>query len=71
MGLSVTAVQKALKGADYPASKQDLADLAEENGADHEIIDALQDADAEDFDGPDEVMQALQDHLGDDADDDE
>jgi hypothetical protein len=71
MGLSVTAVQKALKGADYPASREELADLAESNGADDEVIEALRDADAEDFDGPDQVMASLRSHLGDDADDDE
>jgi hypothetical protein len=69
MGLSVTAVRRALKGADYPASKHELADLAEENGADDEIVDALRQTDVEDFDGADEVIEALQDEL--EGDDDE
>jgi hypothetical protein len=71
MALSVTSVQKALKGADYPASREELADLAESNGADDEVIDALREADAEDFDGPDQVMAALKGRLGDDEEDDE
>lgn len=70
MGLTVTEVQKALKGADYPASSEDLADLAEENGADDEIIDAIRGIDEDDLEGPDQVMKALKGQLGDDADDD-
>ncbi|MFN3005019.1 DUF2795 domain-containing protein [Mycolicibacterium wolinskyi] len=34
-------VQKALSGAKYPSSKQDLIEHAKTNGADSEIIDAL------------------------------
>jgi hypothetical protein len=74
MAPSVTDVQKALKGAEYPASKEDLVDLAESNGADDDVIQALRDADAEDFDGPDDVMEALRGNLGGgggDDDDDE
>ncbi len=52
-------VQKALKGADYPASKADLVALAETNGAPEEIIQALQSAEGEQFDGPDAVQRAL------------
>jgi len=69
MGLSVTGVRKALKGAEYPASKHELADLAEDNGADAEVIEALRDIDVEDFDSADEVMEALRDELA--GDDDE
>jgi hypothetical protein len=71
MGVSATAVQKALKGAEYPASKEELAELAEDNGADDDVIEALRDADAEDFDGPDDVMAALRGRIGDDAADDD
>ncbi|MCW2983996.1 MAG: hypothetical protein JWR63_1566 [Conexibacter sp.] len=59
MAPNVTEVQKALKGADYPADRDDLVALAERNGADEEVVDALRDADAESFDGPDQVMAAL------------
>jgi hypothetical protein len=37
----ITEVQKALKGVDYPASKDELADHAERNGADRELVEAL------------------------------
>jgi hypothetical protein len=64
MAPSVTDVQKALKGADYPASREELIDLAESNGADDEIVEALRDADDDDFDGPDQVMAALKGRVG-------
>jgi hypothetical protein len=63
MAPNVTEVQKALKGADYPASRDELIELAERNGADEEVIDALREADEDSFDGPDQVMQALKGQL--------
>jgi hypothetical protein len=66
MGLSVTEVQKALKGAEYPASSDDLADLAESNGADEDVVDAIRGIDEDDLEGPDQVMAALKGQLGDD-----
>jgi Protein of unknown function (DUF2795) len=71
MAPSVTDVQKALKGAEYPASKEDLVDLAESNDAGDDVIQALRDADAEDFDGPDDVMASLRGQLGDEGEDDD
>src|SRR5829696_9673073 len=41
MALQGTEVQKALKGVDYPATKEELASHAEGNGADRELVDAL------------------------------
>jgi hypothetical protein len=64
MAPSVTDVQKALKGADYPASREELIELAESNGADDEVVEALRDADDDDFDGPDQVMAALKGRVG-------
>jgi hypothetical protein len=66
MALQVTEVQKALKGADYPARRDDLVSLAERNGADGELIDALRGADGDAFDSPAEVMKGLSGALGDD-----
>jgi hypothetical protein len=63
MAFNVTEVQKALRGADYPASKEELADLAEGNGADQELVDAIRDLDREDFDGPDDVQEAFRGQL--------
>jgi Protein of unknown function (DUF2795) len=59
MDVNPIEVQKHLGGVDYPASKDEVISTAESNGAPQEIIDALQSADAEQFDGPDDVMGAL------------
>jgi Protein of unknown function (DUF2795) len=64
MAVQVTDVQKALKGADYPASRDDLVSLAERNGADAEVVDALRGADAGEFDSPADVMKAVTGSLG-------
>jgi trehalose-6-phosphatase len=61
MGYQVTEVQKALKGFDYPGSKEDLAKHAEKNGADSDLVKTLRDLDKDSFDGPNAVMSALGD----------
>jgi hypothetical protein len=65
MGVQVTEVQKALKGADYPAGKDDLVRLAESNGADDEVVDALRGMGGGTYDSPADVMKAVQGALGD------
>lgn len=59
MDVNPIELQKHLSGVDYPATKQDLIAAAESNGAPQEIIEALQSADKEQFDGPSAVQQAL------------
>jgi len=59
MDVNPIEVQKHLSGVDYPASKDEVISTAESNGAPQEIIEALQRADADQFDGPDDVMEAL------------
>jgi hypothetical protein len=59
MDLNPIEVQTHLKGVDYPASKADVVAKAEENDAPQEVIEALQQVEAEQFDGPDDVMAAL------------
>jgi hypothetical protein len=59
MDVNPIEVQKHLSGIEYPASKDDVIATAESNGAPQEIIEALQSADREQFDGPDEVQAAL------------
>jgi len=58
----VTEVQKALKGADYPMDGEALAGLAESNGADGELVEALRGL--REVDGPNTVMQELKGRLG-------
>lgn len=58
----VNEVQRYLKGADYPMSGPELAELATSNGAEDELVEALRSVGR--VDGPNTVMQELKDHLG-------
>ena len=66
MSFDVTTVQKALKGVDYPATPDELAEQARTNGADEELVDALEGLDVDEVEGPTGVMSAMKDQLGDD-----
>ncbi|MFF0223887.1 DUF2795 domain-containing protein [Streptomyces sp. NPDC004629] len=57
--MSPIDLQKALKGADYPASRDDLVSLARSNGADDKIVDKLSHAGTRRFDGPNDVQKAV------------
>ena len=59
----VTEVQSALKGASYPATGDELAERAESNGAEPELVDALRGIDRE-VEGPNGVMKELKGSLG-------
>ena len=63
MAFQVTEVQRHLKGASYPSSGGDLAQLAQSNGADDELVDALRGIGGS-VDGPNEVMKHLSGDLG-------
>jgi Protein of unknown function (DUF2795) len=63
MAFQVTEVQKALKGVDYPATREELARHAEGNGADRELVDALRTMKRDSFDGPNAVMKGLKGSL--------
>jgi hypothetical protein len=58
----VTEVQRHLKGADYPADGDALAKLAQGNGADDELVEALRSIKT--VDGPSGVMEQLSGQLG-------
>ncbi|GHH45644.1 hemerythrin domain-containing protein [Streptomyces candidus] len=53
----------ALKGADFPARREDLIRLARDNGASEALVAALANTSAERFDGKDEVRKAVCDDL--------
>lgn len=57
--ISPIDLQKALKGAEYPAGRDDLVSLAQDNGADEELVSKLRDASADRFDGPDDVQKTV------------
>ena len=61
-GFQVTQVQKALKGADYPMDGPALAELAERNGADDDLVQALRPL--REVEGPNGVMKELKGELG-------
>ncbi|WP_019587329.1 DUF2795 domain-containing protein [Deinococcus apachensis] len=52
-------LQKHLKGVSYPASKQDLMDAAEENGADDDVRSMLDELPDEEYETPAAVNKAL------------
>jgi hypothetical protein len=52
-------VQKALKGADYPAKKDQLLKLARQNGADEDVMEALAALGDEEFESPAAISKAL------------
>jgi hypothetical protein len=56
---SPITVQKFLKGAEYPADRNDLLVVADANDAPEEVIEALEALDEATFDGPDDVVEAL------------
>jgi hypothetical protein len=64
MAFQVTEVQKALKGADYPATPQNLADRAESNNAPRELVQTLRGIRKQSFQGPNAVMHELKGQLG-------
>ena len=52
-------LQKALKGASYPASKDDLIATAKANGADDEVMTFLGDLPDREFGGPNGVTTEI------------
>jgi hypothetical protein len=52
-------VQKTLSGVSYPSSKQDIISHAKSNGADQEILDALNKLPDGEISGPDQVQKAV------------
>jgi hypothetical protein len=52
-------LQKALKGAEYPADRESLAELARSNGADDSLVEQLANAGKDRFDGPDDVQKTV------------
>ncbi len=57
-GRSPANVQKFLEGVSYPASKDDLIERAEENGAPEEVMETIRSLPADRFGGPQDVMKA-------------
>ncbi|MEF9481479.1 DUF2795 domain-containing protein [Ralstonia sp. 1B3] len=52
-------IQKALKGASYPAKKQELLKTAQANGADDSTLKTLRDMPDDEYDTPAAVSKAV------------
>ncbi|MDP9353521.1 MAG: DUF2795 domain-containing protein [Chloroflexota bacterium] len=52
-------VQKFLKGLDYPASKQDVLQKAEQEGADEDVRSTLEQLPEEQFETPAAISKAI------------
>ncbi|SHG90113.1 Protein of unknown function [Geodermatophilus nigrescens] len=55
--MSPIDIQKALKGIEYPASKEQLLEHAK--GGDKEVLDALQKIEDREYEGPSGVSAAV------------
>ena len=51
--------QQYLEGADYPASKEEVAATAESNGAPDELVERIRALSTPEFSGPKEIMEEL------------
>ena len=61
MAFQITDVEKALKGVSYPADGSALAEAARGNGADEDLVKALEGM--REVDGPNGVMKELKGQL--------
>ena len=52
-------IQKALKGMDYPAGKEDIVKHAEQHGGSDEVVEALKKIDDREYGGPSGVSSAV------------
>ena len=52
-------VQKALGGIEYPASKDDIVEKAEQSGAGDDVLEALRGIPDKEYEGPTEVSEAV------------
>lgn len=57
--LNPIELQKALKGVDYPASKQDLMKALDSNGASDNVRNALEQLPDKSFETPADVTEAV------------
>jgi hypothetical protein len=54
-------IQRHLKGADYPADREELLETARSEDAPPDVVEALESLpEDEEFDGPDEIMEAIE-----------
>jgi len=59
MPINPIELQKALKGLDYPASKDEIVELASKNGVGDDIRAALEGLPDKQYDDPTDVNEAV------------
>ena len=59
MSISMVEVETHLRGAMYPASREELVALAAANGAPDEVVDELRALGPTRFTGPEDVIEQL------------
>lgn len=57
--VSPAQLQQYLSGVDYPASKDDLIQRAQDNGADQQVLDMLDSLPEQNYDSPTDVSREL------------
>ena len=57
-GGMTTEIEKALKGINFPASKQDLVQQAKQNNASQDVIQTIQKLPQDRFNSPTDVQKA-------------
>jgi hypothetical protein len=58
--LDTQTLLQHLPGVRFPAEKEQVAATAEQNDAPQELVQKIRNADTQRFNGPDEVLQAVQ-----------
>jgi hypothetical protein len=58
--LDTATLLQHLPGVRFPAEKEQVANTAEKNNAPQELVEKIRNADTQRFNGPDEVLQAVQ-----------
>jgi hypothetical protein len=58
--LDTQTLLEHLPGVRFPAEKEQVAETAERNDAPQELVEKIRNADTQRFNGPDEVLQAVQ-----------
>ena len=53
-------MQDYLQGINFPANKEEVASKAESNGAPQDFVEQIRNAATERFNGPEDVLQAVQ-----------
>jgi hypothetical protein len=57
--INPSQVQQYLSGVDYPATREDIVQHAERQGAEPEVLEALESLPMQRFQGPNDVSQAI------------